>query len=68
MNKKGLSKIQKDTLDRMEEGKSYSAHDLQVTLNTLHSLHNRNLIELLPKEVGWIWFPRTVLQFRKVAE
>ena len=59
-----LSKTQKETLEKMEEGKWYTAYDLQVSLNTLYALYNRDLVDL-KKDLMWTFFPRTSLNFRK---
>ena len=61
-----LSKIQKETLDKMEVGMTYCAYDLGVSVRTLDALVKRGL---LTKKMGLgsMFAPRIEIGYSKVA-
>lgn len=62
MTIKKLSKIQQNTLIKMEYDRWYSAYDLGVSIATLNALHRMNL---LSQQSGVGEF---IVRFRKVSK
>lgn len=62
-----LSKVQKETLDKMEEGKWYSVYNLQASLNTLDALKRRGLVKREYRQ-GYMFFPRNQIKYMKVKK
>lgn len=63
-----VSKVQKETLDKMEKGKWYSAYDLDVSMSTMEALLNRGLVEKSKLRPGDMFFSRTSIEFKKVKD
>lgn len=60
-----LSKVQMETLEKMEEGKWYSAYNLRVRISTLLSLEQKGLVERKKGELIWAGWEGTSMSFRK---
>lgn len=60
-----LSKTQKETLEKMEEGKWYTSYRLGVRISTLLSLETKGLIERKKGEVVWFGMECVSMSFRK---
>ncbi len=58
-----LTDSQQKALDKLQDGKWYSAYELQASLNTLSALKSRNLVESR-HELGSYYSPRTGIKFR----
>lgn len=61
-----LTRIQKETLDKMEPGKWYSAYDLKARISTLEALHRRKMLNR-KMEPGYIFYPTLHIKWRKLA-
>lgn len=61
-----LSKVQEEVLRRMEDGKWYSAYDLNVRISTLFALEQKKLIERKKGELIWFGWERTSMSFRRI--
>ena len=58
-----LSKVQRETLAKMEVGKRYSAHDLQRSLGTMKALERYGLVGSR-RTPNYFLSPRTDILFR----
>ena len=58
-----LTPSQQKALDKLHDGKWHSAYELQVSLNTLQALVNKNMAESR-HELGSYYSPRTDIRFR----
>ena len=62
-----ITKTQQEILDKMEDGKKYSAFDLQCTLTSLIAMRKKGLVEdCTSNRIGQIFSPRTVFKYRKI--
>ncbi len=60
-----LTPTQIKTIGKMKKEIWYSAYDLQVGVNTLNALHSKGVVNK-QTHPGYIWSPRTSLQFRLI--
>lgn len=60
-----LTKIQKATLEKMEQGKWYSAYDLQVRIVTLEALLRKGLVKRSELRAGDMFFPTVNIKWMK---
>jgi hypothetical protein len=58
-----LSKAQRETIAKMEMGKTYCARDLRCSRNTLNALERRGLVKS-KYTLGYLFSPRTEILFR----
>lgn len=62
---KQLTKVMCKALDKMRDGKWYSAYGLQISLNTMNALQSRGLVES-KCGLGSVYCPATGIKFKKV--
>jgi len=60
-----LTKVQQETLNKMEKGKWHNAYELKVSLNTVYALQRKGLVKV-KRGLGSMWYPRLHVQFKKV--
>ena len=61
-----LSKVQQETLDKMDIGQDYTAYDLQCSMATLQALRKKKLVTITYENNGAFTFPRTNIDWQKV--